>query len=170
MFIILSYCFLVFFPFSLMQEKQDKPVSSGHAVRDADSVLLWHTSDDSVVFDSHKKNGDVYIVISLDSALTLWHSDSFGCMGKRTTVVALQLLEKLHIKERTHSETLQLLGIPNAVYYDKLYINSVQEDGTFLILQYYIEQECQNGKPINPDHSSIRIIIHPRTNKVVGAS
>lgn len=169
MFVIVFYYLFLLGSFSFPQEVPHRPASNGYAVRDADSIPLWHTSDDSLVFDIHQKNGDVYTVISTDSALVLWHIDSLGCMEKRTIVVAYQLLEKLHIKGRNQDEVIRLLGKPNEVYYKNLYVGAIQEDGTFLVLQYYTEQECPGGKPTCPAHCSIRIIIHPRTNKVVGA-
>lgn len=110
--------------------------------------------------------------ISVDSALARWHTDSLGCLGQRTVRLSRELMEKLKIIGKRHDEVIQLLGKPNEVYYNDLYVGAIAKDGVFLVLRYYLEQECIDGEPVaqNMGHVSIHIIIDLQTNVVVSYS
>lgn len=111
--------------------------------------------------------------ISVDSALVRWHTDSLGCLGERTVVLAQELIKQLKIVGKSHAEVIQILGKPNNVYYEDLYVGSIKKDGTFLVLEYNIEQECIDGNPIDKTtnhHNAIHVTIDLQLNSVVSSS
>lgn len=139
------------------------------------SNVQQNRNDNLVIVDIYDTSNATFIktdTLRMDEALLRWRTDSLGCLQQRTLGLAQELMKKLNIVGRHHNEVIQILGKPNVVYYQNLYVGSLKKDGVFLRLGYYLQQECEQGKIIEEkaDHNMVYLTIDVETNKVVSSS
>lgn len=139
------------------------------------SYTEQNSTENTIVLDVYNTSNATLIrtdTISVDSALVRWRTDSLGCFQQRTIVLAQELMEKLKIMGKRHNEVIQILGKPNTAYYQDIYVGNIQKDGTFLVLGYYIEQQCIGGKIVEKEttHNMVYLTIDLETNTVVSSS
>lgn len=106
--------------------------------------------------------------ISIPSILATWKQDSLGCLKLRNQDMAKCLVNHFALKGKSEEEAMQLLGNPNTVEVQRVFLGLLNEENDFIRLGYYFDVQCNEKKElVRGDRCWLELIIHPDTRKVV---
>ncbi len=117
--------------------------------------------------ENGKLFADCYRRISVDSCLTLWRSDPYGCSGRRTLGLMIRLREDLKLDSLSLDSVIHMLGQPNELYHDDRLRDSFPPGERSIRAIYYMQGKCVGGAPDYRETIDLRMTLYfdPRTSE-----